>query len=66
MEQQLDDESRFEDVYYDKDVKTFSRGNMMKVLMDRYKLAKLEAEHAQQEYARVTNKAFTYDLMYDE
>lgn len=66
LEQQVDDESRFEDVYYDRDVKTFSRGNMMKELRQRYELAEKQAEKAQYEYSRVTNKSFTYDTMYDE
>lgn len=66
LEQQLDDESRFQDVYYDRDVKTYSRGNMMKVLTERYELASKAAEKAQYDYSRVTNKKFTYDLMYDE
>ena len=65
LEQQMDDESRFEDVYYDRDVKTFSRANMMKTLQDRFNLAEKQAEKAQYEYTRVVGGAFAYDTIYD-
>lgn len=65
LEQQLDNESRFEDLYYDRDVKTYSRGNMLKEMKDRYKLAKAEANDAQYEYSRVTDGAPTLGIMYE-
>jgi hypothetical protein len=65
LEQQLDNETRFEDTYYDRDVKTFSRGNMMKEIKDRYKLAKADADTAQYEYSRVTDGAPTLGILYE-
>jgi hypothetical protein len=53
IEQQLDNESNFENTYYDKDVRLHSRGNLVKALQDRYELAKKEAERAQYDYYRV-------------
>jgi pyruvate/2-oxoacid:ferredoxin oxidoreductase beta subunit len=65
LEQQLDTENRFEDLYYDRDVKTYSRGNMLKEMKDRYKLAKADADEAQYEYSRVTNGAPTLGTLYE-
>jgi uncharacterized protein YaaW (UPF0174 family) len=53
IEQQLDNESNFENTYYDKDVRLHSRGNLVKALQDRYELAKTEAERVQYDYYRV-------------
>jgi hypothetical protein len=53
IEQQLDNESNFENTYYDKDVRLHSRGNLVKALQDRYELAKKEAERVQYDYYRV-------------
>jgi len=53
LEQQKDDEELFETLYYDRDVKTFSRGNMMKSLKDNYELAKKNAKTAQYDYSRI-------------
>ena len=53
LEQQLDSERNFEMLYYDKDVRTFSRGNIMQQLRTRYEDAKLAAEQAQFDYGRV-------------
>lgn len=56
LEQQLDSERNFEMLYYDKDVRTFSRGNIMQQLKDRYKAAQLDAEEAQFNYGRVNSE----------
>lgn len=53
LEQQLDSERNFEMLYYDKDVRTFSRGNIMQQLKARYEDAKFAAEQAQFDYGRV-------------
>lgn len=53
LEQQIDSEEHFEDLYYDRDVRTFSRGNMMKSLRERYELAVKQAETAQYNYSRL-------------
>jgi hypothetical protein len=53
LEQQLDSERNFEMLYYDKDVRTFSRGNIMQQLRTRYEDAKFAAEQAQFDYGRV-------------
>lgn len=52
LEQQLDNENRFEDIFYDRDVKTYSRANMMRTLNDRYRDAKADARAAQYNYSR--------------
>lgn len=65
LEQQLDTENRFEDLYYDRDVKTYSRGNMLKEMKDRYKLAKADADEAQYEYSRVTDGTPTLGVLYE-
>jgi hypothetical protein len=53
LEQQLDSERNFEMLYYDKDVRTFSRGNIMQQIRTRYEDAKIAAEQAQFDYGRV-------------
>ena len=55
LEQQLDAEKNFEMLYYDKDVRTFSRGNIVQQLKDRYKQAKEDAKYAQFDYGRVNS-----------
>lgn len=57
IEQQLDNESNFENTFYDKDVRLHSRGNLVKALQDRYELAKKDAERAQYDYYRVSSGA---------
>lgn len=52
LEQQMDSEERFENLYYDKDVRTFSRGNMLKALKDRYDLAREQVKRAEYDYSR--------------
>lgn len=56
LQQQIDSEERFENLYYDKDVKTFSRGNMMKALKARYEVAIDEAERAEYNYSRMRDE----------
>jgi hypothetical protein len=56
LEQQLDNEVNFENIYYDKDVRIHSRGNLIKAIEDRYRLAKEEAKTAQYNYYRVTQE----------
>lgn len=53
LEQQLDNENNFETVYYDKDVRVHSRGNLIKSIQERHDAAKLEAKTAQYNYYRV-------------
>lgn len=53
IELQLDNESNFENTFYDKDVRLHSRGNLVKALQDRYELAKKDAERVQYDYYRV-------------
>lgn len=53
LEQQLDKEQNFEVAYYDKDVRTFSRGNMMKSLKSRHDAAIEQADAAQYNYSRI-------------
>lgn len=64
LEQQLDNESNFENTYYDKDVRLHSRGNLIKSIQERHEAAKLEAKTAQYNYYRVTtdNKPAVKDI----
>ena len=55
IQQQLQNEELFETLYYDRDVKTFSRGNMIKELRETYKEAKREADMAQYNYGRLAD-----------
>jgi len=59
LEQQLDSERNFEMLYYDKDVRTFSRGSIMQQLKARYEGAKLAADQAQFDYGRVESDSGT-------
>ena len=52
LEQQIDNETSFEDLYYDRDVRTFSRGNMIRSLNERYEKACDEAKRVQYDYSR--------------
>lgn len=55
LEQQKDNEELFETLYYDRDVKTYSRGNMIKSLKDNYDVAKKNAKTAQYNYSRIAS-----------
>jgi len=66
IEQQLDNESNFENTFYDKDVRLHSRGNLVKALQDRYELAKKEAERVQYDYYRVSSGAPAVGDIYGE
>jgi hypothetical protein len=66
IEQQLDNESNFENTFYDKDVRLHSRGNLVKALQDRYELAKKDAERAQYDYYRVSSGAPAVGDIYGE
>lgn len=65
LEQQLDNENRFEDVFYDRDVRTFSRANLMKTLNERYREAKEEVRVAQYNYSRVKDGKPTFGDIYE-
>lgn len=65
IEQQLDNENKFEDIFYDKDVKTYSRANMMKTLNDRYEQAKKDIKVAQYNYSRVKDNKSTLGDIYE-
>lgn len=65
LEQQLDNESLFEDLFYDRDVKTFSRANMIRTLNDRYKDAKEESKIAQYNYSRERDNRPTFGDIYE-
>lgn len=52
LEQQLDNETSFVDLYYDKDVKTYSKANLLKTLNNRYEQAVEQARRAQFDYSR--------------
>lgn len=54
LEQQLDNETNFENVFYDRDVKVHSRGNLVKSIQERYAFAKEEANSVQYNYYRVS------------
>lgn len=60
LEQKVDAEENFELLYYDKDVRTFSRGNMLQQLKDRYSQAVEKAEEAQFDYGRVKSDGTAY------
>jgi len=45
-----------ENLYYDKDVKTFSRGNMLKALKDRYELAQKQVKKVEYDYSRTRDE----------
>lgn len=55
IELQLDDEGMFEVLYYDRDVKTFSKGNLINALEKRFESAKRDAKTAQRNYGRVNS-----------
>ena len=54
LQHQLDNENFFIEEYYDKDVKVYSKGNLLKSLQARYELAEKEVKTAQYNYSRVT------------
>ena len=53
IEHQLDNESLFQETYYDGDVKVFSKGNLINVLNQRLDAAKKEMKTVQYNYSRV-------------
>lgn len=65
IEQQLDNENRFEDVFYDRDVRTYSRANLMKTLNDRYKDAQRDVKTVQYNYSRVKDNKPTLGDIYE-
>lgn len=65
IEQQLDNENRFEDIYYDRDVKTYSRANMMKTLNDRHQQALKDVRAAQYNYSRIRDNKPTFGDIYE-
>lgn len=63
LEQQLDNENHLESVYYDKDVRTHSRANLLKQLNSRYQVAQEEVRLAQYNYSRsLDNKPTVGDI----
>lgn len=52
LEQQLDNENEFANLYYDRDVKTHSAANLIKTLNNRYTEASNEAKRIQWDYSR--------------
>lgn len=65
IEQQLDNENRFEDIFYDRDVKTYSRANMMRTLNDRHQQAIKDVKVAQYNYSRVRDNKPTFGDIYE-
>lgn len=65
IKHQIDDESRFEDLFYDKDVKTYSKGNLLAKLNERLKMAKTDVKEAQYNYSRVLDGKSTLEALYE-
>lgn len=65
IQQQLDNENRFEDIFYDRDVRTYSRANLMKTLNDRYNDAQKDVKIAQYNYSRVKDNKPTLGDIYE-
>lgn len=67
LEQQLDDESKMEQRYFDAAIKTHSQANMVMALRQRYQDALKECDIAQNNYSRsVANKSTIGDIYSDE
>lgn len=54
LQHQIDSENFFIEEYYDRDVKVYSKGNLLKTLQGRYELAIKEEKTAQYNYSRLT------------
>lgn len=67
LEQQLDDEKKMEQKYFDSAIRTFSQANMISSLRQRYQDAVKECYLAQHNYSRsVANKSTIGDIYSDE
>jgi len=63
LEQQLDDESKMEQRYFDSAIRTHSQANMVMAIRQRYQDALKECEIAQNNYSRsVANKSTIGDI----
>jgi hypothetical protein len=67
LEQQLDDESKMEQRYFDAAIRTHSQANMIMALRQRYQDAVKQSEIEQYNYSRsVNNKSTIGDIYTDE
>ena len=67
LEQQLDDESKMEQRYFDSAIRTHSQANMVMALRQRYQDAMKQCEIEQNHYSRsVANKSTIGDIYTDE
>lgn len=65
LEQQLDDDSKMEHLYFDAALKTHSQANMIVALRQRYNDAVKECEMAQYNYSRSINNTPTIGDIYN-
>ena len=65
LEQQLDDENKMEQKYYDSSIKTHSQANMIKVMQSRFEEAKKECEVVQYNYSRTDDYQPTITNIYE-
>ncbi len=67
LEQQLDDEQKMEQRYFDSAIRTHSQANMIMAIRQRYQDALQECELVQMNYSRsVANKSTIGDIYSDE
>lgn len=65
LEQQLDDEEKMEQRYFDAAIKTHSQANMLMAMSQRYKDAVKECDIAQYNYSRSMNNKSTIGAIYN-
>lgn len=65
LEQQLDDEEKMEQRYFDAAIKTHSQANMLMAIGQRYKDAVKECDVAQYHYSRSMNNKSTIGAIYN-
>jgi len=66
LEQNLDDDSLFGLVYFDRDVKTYSAGNKLKAMQSRYELSEAKIKKALSNYYAVEEEEPSIETIYDE
>jgi len=66
LEQNLDDDSLFGLMYFDRDVKTYSAGNKIKAMQSRYELSQEAVKKALSKYYAVESDLPSIETIYDE
>ena len=66
LEHNLDDDSLFGLVYFDRDVRTYSAGNKIKAMQSRYELSQEAVKKALSRYYAVESDLPSIETIYDE